>query len=453
MKRIEFHRVSQIALGLLTLGLIALLVAGILHSSRVRKLTLAAGSPDGESYIICSALKTVVERHYPKIRIRIIETAGTVENLGLLERSQADLATAQADVPPGPSARSVAVLYDDVFQLLVYQGSTIRNFPGVRGKVVALARGGGQFDSFLRVAEHFGLQEADFTFVGVSDASADEAFSQRRADALFRVRAIGNPSIQHLVEAGNVRFVGIGHSAAMKIRHPAFQPAVIPIGAYVGEPPMPSEDLPTVAVHRTLLARQDSDEVAVRTVVSVLIERRLEIMQEIPAGMSAVRLLLSQVHRPDARAELGPAVHPGAASFYDQDKPSFLLAHADYVGLMLSVILMAASWFGQLKGWVERQKKDNADEYSNRVMELLTAAQATDSLVTLDAIRSELLSVLTAAVRDLDADKLSEDTFQSFRAILQIALEVAKERRDVLAPGRVAVPRLIGAGADASDRI
>jgi hypothetical protein len=176
-------------------------------------------------------------------------------------------------------------------------------------------------------------------------------------------------------------------------------------------------------------------------------------MQEIPAGMSAVRLLLSQVHRPDARAELGPAVHPGAASFYDQDKPSFLLAHADYVGLMLSVILMAASWFGQLKGWVERQKKDNADEYSNRVMELLTAAQATDSLVTLDAIRSELLSVLTAAVRDLDADKLSEDTFQSFRAILQIALEVAKERRDVLAPGRVAVPRLIGAGADASDRI
>jgi hypothetical protein len=35
-------------------------------------------------------------------------------------------------------------------------------------------------------------------------------------------------------------------------------------------------------------------------------------------------------------------------------------------------------------------------------------------------------------VRDLGADKLSEDSFHSFRAILQIALEVAKERRDAL---------------------
>jgi hypothetical protein len=56
---------------------------------------------------------------------------------------------------------------------------------------------------------------------------------------------------------------------------------------------------------------------------------------------------------------------------------------------------------------------------------------------------------VTAAVPDLDADKLSEESFQSFRAILHMALEVAKERRDALArDGSAVAAHLIGtAGA------
>lgn len=72
-------------------------------------------------------------------------------------------------------------------------------------------------------------------------------------------------------------------------------------------------------------------------------------MQEIPEQMPEVRLLLVQVRRPDVLSGLGPALHPGAISFYDKDKPSFLLAHADYVGLILTVRLMAGSWIWELK--------------------------------------------------------------------------------------------------------
>jgi uncharacterized protein len=73
--------------------------------------------------------------------------------------------------------------------------------------------------------------------------------------------------------------------------------------------------------------------------------------------MAEVRLLLVQVRRPEAQAALGPALHPGALSFYDKDKPSFLLAHADYVGLILTVGLMAGSWIWELKRWMQRQRQ------------------------------------------------------------------------------------------------
>ncbi len=432
MAKLDLNRLLALTLATLTIGVFAVIAVVFGQRSKTEYLTLAAGTSSGESYILGNALKTVVERHYPKIRITLLKTGGTVENLQMLEDGRAQLATAQADITPGPRSRAVAVLYDDTFQLLVPKESPVQSLVGLRGRRIALAQSGGQYQSFLRVVEHFGLHATDFRFVGANDEAATEAFINRQADAIFRVRAIGDPSIEQLVQSGEVRFLPIEHAAAMKIKHPAFNAALIPVGAYLGDPPVPTQDFPTVAVHRTLLARDSASVTALRAVTEVLIERRQEIMEEIPAGMTEVRLLLVQVRRPETQAGLGPALHSGALSFYDKDKPSFLLAHADYVGLFLTVGLMAGSWLWELKRWMQRKQKNKADQYSNRVVALISSVQEAQSLSLLDDAWRELLEILTEAVHDLDADKLSEESFNSFRTILQIGMEVTKERRTIL---------------------
>ena len=385
-----------------------------------------------------------MERHYPKIRIALLETNGTVENLQMLEAGRAQLATAQADVVPGPSARLLAILYDDTFQLLVQKDSPIQGFANLQGKRIALAQSGGQFQSFLRVAEHFDLHETDFRFEGSSDEAADEAFSNGQADAVFRVRALGNPSIRRLVQSGKVRFLPIEHAAAMKIKNSAFDPAVVPQGAYSGTPAVPAQDLPTVAVQRTLLACASANDGAVRAITGVLIDQRQEIMQEIPEQLTEVRLLLAQVRRPQPGVGLGPPLHAGAVSFYDKDKPSFLLAHADYVGLMLTVVLMAGSWIWELKRWVQTQQKNTADQYNKRIVALMNSAQEANSLASLDGVWRDLLAILTETVNDLDADKLSEESFHSSRSILQVAMDVTNARRATLAAANAAALPIAG---------
>jgi uncharacterized protein len=431
MPKLDISRIVRVIIVAASVALISSLTVVLWQASRTQHLTLAAGAAGGDSYILGNALKTVVERHYPRIRITLLETGGTVENLQMLEDGRAQLATAQADVTPGPSARTVAVSYDDVFQLLVPANSLLQKVTDLRGRQIAVAQTGGQFQSFLRVAQHFGLQQADFHFVGASDAAADEEFLNGKADAIFRVRAIGNPSILKLVQSGQVRFLPIGHAAAMKISHPAFEPAVIPEGAYMGNPAVPPQDLPTVAVHRTFLARNTANPAAIRDITEVLINRREEMMREIPAQMTEVRLLLVQTRRPGPQTGMEPSLHPGALSFYEKDKPSFLLAHADYVGLILTVGIMMGSWIWQLKQWMQRKQKNAGDYYSNRVMALIPVAQHADSVTELENIWNELLTILAEAVRDLDKDKLSEESFHSFRSILQIAMEVTRDRRIV----------------------
>ena len=429
MDKPDFNRVLRITLAVLSLAFVTSLVIALLQQSKMQYLTLAAGASSGESFILGNALKKVVERHYPQIRLTVIETGGTVENLRMLENGRAQLADAQSDILPGPRARALAVLYDDAFQLLVRKSSQFQRLADLQGHRIALAQSGGQFQSFLRVAEHFGLHREDFHFVGATDNAADNAFLSGHADAIFRVRAIGDPSIQQLVQSGKVRFLPIEHAAAMRIKNPAFEATLIPEGAYLGNPPVPERDVPTVAVHRTLVARDSANVAAIRAITGVLMERRQEIMQEIPANMTEVRLLLVQVRRPEIQAGLGPPLHPGAISFFDKDKPSFLLAHADYVGLILTLGLMAGSWLWELKRWLQREQKNTADQYSNRVVALITSAQNVHSLAPLEGIWRELLEILAEAVHDLDADKLSEESFNSFRAILQIGMEVTRERR------------------------
>jgi hypothetical protein len=284
MAKLDFNRMLQVMLGVLSIGLVSVLALVFLQRAKTDYLTLAGGSSSGESYILGKALKTVVERHYPRIKISLLETGGTVENLQMLEDGRAQLATAQADILPGPRARALAVLYDDTFQLLVPKSSQVQSLVDLRGQRIALAQSGGQFQSFLRVVEHFGLHQADFQFVGTNDEAAEDAFLKGQADAIFRVRAIGDPSIEHLVQSNRVRFLPVEHAAAMKIKHPAFEAALIPVGAYLGNPPVPAQDFPTVAVQRTLLARDSASVTAIRAVTETLIERRRKSWRRSPSG-------------------------------------------------------------------------------------------------------------------------------------------------------------------------
>src|SRR6202007_2196442 len=134
MAKLDFNRVLRMTMVVLSVGLLVGLALAAWQRSKTEHLILAAGASSGESYILGNALKTVVERHDPKIRMTLLETGGTVENLRMLEDGRAQLATAQSDILPGPKARAVAVLYDDTFQLLVAKNSPAQSLVDLQGR-------------------------------------------------------------------------------------------------------------------------------------------------------------------------------------------------------------------------------------------------------------------------------------------------------------------------------
>ncbi len=436
----NFQNLDPITKGV-TIGLVIVSLGGLVWfatdfwgRTRTHRFILAAGNPTGESYILAKAIEKVVETQIPSVEIDVQESKGTAENLDRLEQGKADLVTAQADVPAGNRARTVAVLYPDSFQLVVQGKSPIQKFTDLKGKRIGLPSKGGQYESFLLVAQHFGLTPQDFSFVGETDQAADTAFQQNQADAIFRVRAIGNASVANLIKNQGGRLIPIDQADAMRVHYPAFEPTQLPKGAYKGsEPTVPADQLATIAVQRLLLAHDRVNPEILRQITQVINENRRELKAAIPDNLGNTAPLVANIRRPELTGGTGIPLHPGALAYYDRDKPSFIQENADYLALILTVGLLGGSWLWELKRWLDRRRKDIADNYIEQAIGLMNAP------ISPQAALKELDRLFEQVGAELVREGISQESFRTFNEAYKTVREViVRKAKNVASQATVA---------------
>src|SRR5690348_17700599 len=112
-KRITVDMVATALLSLATATVVIVGISRLLPRFGTHKIIIAAGTADGESLPLMKAVKAVAERYDPRLEISFLDTAGSVDNLNRLERGEAQIVVTEADLIAGPSARSVAILFQD----------------------------------------------------------------------------------------------------------------------------------------------------------------------------------------------------------------------------------------------------------------------------------------------------------------------------------------------------
>jgi hypothetical protein len=439
-----FSRLIFLGLGFASFGTVVIIVGNIVNYLTPPHLTLAAGDKTGESYMISEAIKKVIERR-TNIKLQVEETRGTTQNIEMLSTGKAQLAMAQVDVAAEEignvssqlkaNIRTVTLLYKDTFQLVV-KNPQINQFTQLKGKTIALAATGGQYQSFLTVAKHFDLSEKDFKITGLdsngkpipayNDELADKDFQENKADAVFRVRAIGNRSIADLVNKHQGKLISIPQAEAMKIKQPAFEAAIIPQGAYRGNYPVPNTNLSTVAISRLLLTNDQVDGNIIRKLIQTIYENRQEIANKIPPYHAEVKPLISSISPPKENSGVDIFLHPGAAAFYDKDKPSFIQEYADYIGLLLTIFLLAFQCIRQLKLWIEKSKKDEADEYIKSAISLMKAGQ-----YQIEDRQRKLDKTFDEAAKSLIDERISQESFRTFNEAYKNTKEAIERDKQI----------------------
>jgi hypothetical protein len=196
--------------------------------------------------------------------------------------------------------------------------------------------------------------------------------------------------------------------------------SAIPKGTYQALPPIPDRDLDMVGVQAILLTHKTLKPEIVRDITEILYEYRHDLVKLEPRAAA--------IQPPNVGNNVGLPLHRGARSYFEREKPSFLTENAELFAFILSIFTLLFSAIFSLRSVLFQKQKNRADKYNLQILKLTEAAQTIEDIEQLHNLRSQLFIIFRKVVEDLDLDRITPESFQSFSFTWEAAINTIHHR-------------------------
>jgi len=419
---------------LIVIGLIVTSLAGfyIYFNLQQDETTISVGSGPyrSDSYELMQQIADVVERNSDWLRLDVVPTHDSSQNISFLNEKKIDAATIRSDTPVAKDVRLVASLFPDFFQILTRADRPIFQVRNLIGRKVAIPRfGTDEFRSFWIIGDHYDLPINAVKWEAMEFTLATKKLLSGEVDAIFTVRSLRDRLLLNLIEDAElkreaIRFLPIHQAEAIALKRPFLNTGIVPAGAFLGKGPTPIADARTVTVDRMLVTREELDPEIIRELTRILFEHRLDL---------TIRFALaSAIRKPDPDLGFGVPLHEGSHQYYSRDEPSFIQENAEPLALMVTVLAMLISSLIAMRSrWVSTQK-DRMDTYNYALLDIAEAARNADCPNELETLKTELFAKLERVVVALDSDQVTDKGFQSFSLLWESVHDIVNDRAKLL---------------------
>jgi TRAP transporter TAXI family solute receptor len=224
-----------------------------------REIVMATGAKDGVYYYYGRMYRDLMAQQ--GIGVKLVETAGSLANIDLLKRGEADVAFAQGGTRSDDGKtelRSLASLYFEPIWIFVRRDQPITRLAELRGRRIAIDReGSGTRLMALQLLADIGIGEADVRLSPLGGAAASLALRHGELDAAFFIIGANAPVVRGLFAARDVRLLAIDRPAAYRLQHRFLSLLTLPEGAIDLAADLPSADTMLLAPAANLVVRQD----------------------------------------------------------------------------------------------------------------------------------------------------------------------------------------------------
>ncbi len=310
----------------LCLALFILAISGTAFASP-QFITIVTGSTGGTYYPV----GTILANHFNTAlaetgtRWSAQSSGGTVENLDMMERGEAEMAIAMANLTGFAytgtvryegrkieNLRYVIGLWPDVTQFVVSGASGIKTWDDLRGKRVAVgpAASGTEFSSKVLLEALAGLTFDDIRaeYVGYSEAA--HALQNGQLDAFNAEAGVPVGAVAELYAGRQeVNMLQFSTEDLAKVREvaPFYAGVLIPAGTYPGQ----ESDLRVAGIKSVLIVTDDVPDDYVYQMLKVIYTRKDDLMSEHAAFQKV------DFDNP-IDGLFGAPLHPGAVKFYTE---------------------------------------------------------------------------------------------------------------------------------------
>lgn len=246
------------------LSLIALVVTyHFVQPAPPRHITLATAQKGGAYFLLGLRYQALLA--HQGIRVTLIPTSGSVENIHLLKKGEADVAFVQGGTGvsvQAPELRSLASLYYEPAWIIVRKGRGIAELAELKGKRVGIDQpGSGTREIALLLLADNGINQNNASLLPVGEEAAANALRARKLDAAFFVISPLAPIVGEALAIPGVRLLSIRRAPAYALQHHFLTVLTLPEGAMnlrVNLPARKTMLLAPATTHRPLSVLSES---------------------------------------------------------------------------------------------------------------------------------------------------------------------------------------------------
>ena len=255
-----------------------------------QRLSVATGGTGGVYYPYGGGVAKVISDHLDGVEATAEVTAGTVDNLKFIANREADLAFALADSLDDAAAGrgvfadfgtvpalAIAVLYDNLNQLVTLEGKGIETVADLRDRVVSTGSpGSGTEITAFRMLDAAGLNpDTDIRRQSLGAAPSVDALKDDKIDAFFWSGGVPTGSVLDLASTPGRTVKLVPNADTLSFLHERFGDTVyhavtIPSITYPGM----SGDVEVVGVANILVVHEDMAEDLAYRITQALFEHR-----------------------------------------------------------------------------------------------------------------------------------------------------------------------------------
>ncbi len=227
--------------------------------------TIATGSKSGVYFPIGEALGMILKKAFPDVALKVVETAGSVENLQMLRDGKVDLALVQNDIAfyavegeamfngqKITNVTGIATLFPEVVQIIVRKETGIKALADLAGRKIAVgSKDSGTFynaQQLLTVAKVW--EQVDHQYVNAGEAMKE--MQEGRIDGFIFTSGLPNPSIVELARKVEISVIPVEPDLVQKLvnSYSFYYPSTIEANQYPGQ----TEEISAVEINAILVS-------------------------------------------------------------------------------------------------------------------------------------------------------------------------------------------------------
>jgi len=283
-------------------------------------ITILTAAPSGIWYPLGTTLSSVFAKAIPGANVTVQATAGSVENLRLLEAGDGELGFTLGSVladawtgnkeagfdTPFTKLRAITKIYTQFMQIAASNRSGIKTLADLKGKRVSIGpEGSGAALDAAAIFKAAGFIPGDLTnFVHAPFTQSFRMVEQGALDAVLQPGGLGIEAVRHILASGQAALVPISPEVVAKIANQGYGAGIIPADTYDGQP----GDIPTAVVMNFLVTREGVGDDVAYMMTKSLFDHLDQLVQTHPAA--------KEINVKKATVGLPIPLHPGAERYY-----------------------------------------------------------------------------------------------------------------------------------------